>query len=76
MTKAKEPYSPIGERVAKNLRRVRAEQGLTQAMLSEISGVGMANVSRIERGANPTIGVLESLSQALCCDITELVKKV
>lgn len=68
-------YEPIGVRVGRNLRDLRTAKGLTQATLSELSGVGMANISRIERGANPTIDVLEALSAALDCDLERIVRK-
>jgi XRE family transcriptional regulator, regulator of sulfur utilization len=47
-------------------RDARASIGLTQAELSELTGVPQADISRIERGAgNPTESTLQRLARAL-----------
>ena len=44
----------------------RAERGMTQMELSELTGINQADISRIERGtANPTVGTLEKIAAAL-----------
>ncbi len=47
------------------VRRARAERGLTQVQLAEISGVGQSNISAIENGRRaPTAETLHRLLQA------------
>jgi len=47
-------------------RDARVSRGLTQAELSELTGVPQADISRIERGAgNPTESTLQRLAHAL-----------
>lgn len=47
-------------------RDIRVSRGLTQAELSELTGVPQADISRIERGAgNPTESTLQRLAHAL-----------
>lgn len=57
-----------------NLRRIRAEKGLTIEELGHEAGVDASSVARIERGtANPSIGVIEKLGIALAVPLTELL---
>jgi transcriptional regulator with XRE-family HTH domain len=59
--------------VARNLRRLRVRQGLSQENLAVDAGVDRTYVSRLERGLeNPTIGVLERIAGALDTGIVEL----
>ena len=58
--------------VARNLRRLRVRQGLSQEALAVDAEIDRTYVSRVERGLeNPTVAVLEKLSKALSADITE-----
>jgi len=58
--------------VARNLRRLRVAQGLSQESLAVDATVDRTYVSRLERGLeNPTVGVLERLAVALDADIAE-----
>lgn len=58
--------------VARNLRRLRVRQGLSQEALAVDAGIDRTYVSRVERGLeNPTVAVLEKLSKALSAEITE-----
>lgn len=62
---------------AGNLRRVRAEAGLTQETLSERSGVDLASVGRIERGTrDPGIRTVARLASGLGCQPEDLVRGV
>jgi transcriptional regulator with XRE-family HTH domain len=58
-----------------NLKRVRLDRNMTQAELSEKSGVGRVTIIRIESGrpVNASIGTLVKLSSALQCTLDELV---
>ncbi|MBI3973315.1 MAG: helix-turn-helix transcriptional regulator [Chloroflexi bacterium] len=53
-------------RLAHELMVRRREAGLTQAQLAKLTGVGQADISRIERGrANPTVSTLAAVAHAL-----------
>jgi transcriptional regulator with XRE-family HTH domain len=58
--------------VARNLRRLRVERGLSQEALAGDAGIGRTYVSRLERGLeNPTVALLEQLADALGAKIVE-----
>src|SRR5689334_8779568 len=58
--------------VARNLRRLRVAKGLSQEALAVDAGIDRTYVSRLERGKeNPTVAVLERLTQALDAKIVE-----
>jgi len=62
--------------VALNLRRLRVLRGISQEAFAVDAGIDRTYVSRLERGLeNPTISVLERISQALEVEITELFRK-
>lgn len=48
------------------LIEARAEKGLTQKELAEITGISQGDISRIERGtANPSIRTIQRIATAL-----------
>ncbi len=52
--------------VARNIRRLRLERGLTQEELADVARLNRNYVGMIEREENaPTVDVLESLANAL-----------
>jgi transcriptional regulator with XRE-family HTH domain len=58
--------------VARNIRRLRVAQGLSQEALAVDAGVDRTYVSRLERGLeNPSVAVLEKLASALQSSIPE-----
>ena len=58
--------------VARNLRRLRVRQGISQENLAVDAAIDRTYVSRLERGReNPTVAVLEKLSRALDVNIVE-----
>lgn len=58
--------------VARNIRRIRVERGLSQEALAVDAEIDRTYVSRLERNLeNPTIGVLERVASALGCEIAE-----
>ncbi|RFU36781.1 XRE family transcriptional regulator [Actinomadura logoneensis] len=60
--------------LAENLRRARAERGLSLSELSRRSKIGKATLSQLEAGAgNPTIETVFSLSRALEVPISDLL---
>ncbi len=57
------------------IQRHRKSQGLTLEQLATISGVSKSMLSQIERGqANPTFGVLWSLTRALKIEFSDLLE--
>jgi transcriptional regulator with XRE-family HTH domain len=64
-----------GALVARNIRRLRVERGLSQEVLAVDAEIDRTYVSRLERGLeNPTVAVLERLAKALSANIEELFK--
>ena len=64
-----------GRRLARTLQRMREERGLTQAQLAEKAGISRDHLSRIEnRYADPAVGTLLRLAQALKVKLVDLVK--
>jgi transcriptional regulator with XRE-family HTH domain len=58
--------------VARNLRRLRVQRGLSQESLAVDASVDRTYVSRLERALeNPTVGVLDRLAKALDTRIAE-----
>lgn len=59
--------------VARNLRKLRVKQGLSQENLAVDAQIDRTYVSRLERGLeNPTVAVLERIAEALNAKIIEL----
>ena len=57
-----------------NVKRIRIDKGMTQGELSLSSGVGLAQVSKIERGkADPTASTILKLMKALDCSADRLI---
>jgi transcriptional regulator with XRE-family HTH domain len=62
--------------VARNLRRLRVNKGISQENLAVDASIDRTYVSRLERGLeNPTVNVLERIAEALTCEITEFFLK-
>ena len=56
------PFVMAGNEIVK----ARAEKGISQVTLSELTGIDQADISRIERGiANPSISTLNRIAKAL-----------
>jgi transcriptional regulator with XRE-family HTH domain len=61
--------------VAKNLRRLRGERGLSQEELADRAGLNRNYVGMIEREENaPTVDTLEDLAKALDVSVIDLVR--
>lgn len=62
--------------VARNVRRLRVAAGLSQEVLAVDAEIDRTYVSRMERGLeNPTVAVLERISNALDIEIADLFRK-
>jgi transcriptional regulator with XRE-family HTH domain len=63
----------LGDIVARNLRRLRNERGLSQEQLADLAGITRNYVGMIERQENsPTIATLERIAKALEVEATTL----
>jgi len=60
---------------ARNVRRLRREQGLSQERLGELSGRHRTYVGAVERGeANVTLDVVEAIAGALGTNPLDLLR--
>lgn len=60
--------------MARNLRRLRAERGLTQEEVAQRAGLNRNYVGMIEREENaPTVDILERLAEVLQVDAIALL---
>jgi transcriptional regulator with XRE-family HTH domain len=65
----------LGGIIARNIRRLRLERGLSQEALAVDAWIDRTYVSRLERGLeNPTVSVLEKLARALSSNIEDLFR--
>lgn len=63
----------VCKRIGWNLRRLRAERGLTQEVFAADSGYDRGYISGVERGVrNPSATVLAKIAAALDADVSEL----
>lgn len=61
--------------VGRNVRAARAERGITQEQLADVSGFSQQYISDLERGRrNPTIVSLYELAQALSVTPIDLLQ--
>ncbi len=62
------------KRLAMKIKRLRAEQGLTQEALAKKTGLTRVHLARLESGNHdPTLGTLQKLAKALKVTVGELV---
>jgi transcriptional regulator with XRE-family HTH domain len=67
-TKFAEEYDKLGPEyeIIEQIIRARAEKGLTQKQLAEITGIPQAHISRIENGKyNPSLKQLKRLAKGI-----------
>ncbi|MBV2148295.1 helix-turn-helix domain-containing protein [Sphingobium sp. AS12] len=68
--------SELATRLGENCRARRAKLKISQAELSERSGIAASHLSYIEHGkANPTLEVIEHLARGLECSVIELLSE-
>ena len=64
-------------RVARNIRRLRVANGLSQEAFAVDAGLDRTYVSRIERNLeNPTVDTLEKMARVLRVDLIDVVADV
>ena len=67
----------IEEKIAKQIKEARAEKGLTQFQLSEVSGVNRSQLSKIERATSSvSVGVLERILKPLGYEVCITKKQI
>jgi XRE family transcriptional regulator, regulator of sulfur utilization len=69
-----QPVQELSRIVGENLKRIRAEQGLSLDALAKLSDVSKSRLGQIERGeANPTISIVWQIARALKVEFSALV---
>ena len=63
--------------IAKNIKKLRQEKGISQDRLSKLADLSLNSIVNIEAGnnPNPTIETLEKIANAFEVSIDELLKK-
>jgi len=63
-------------RIAKNIKKVRKERGISQDKLSKLADVAYNTIIKIESGAiqNPTIETMQKIAKALGVSLDDLTK--
>lgn len=75
--KLKTPSKLLIDTLAKNIRRLRREQGVSQEGLAERCGLHRTYVGSVERGErNVTLSSLELLAKALDVSAADLLTEV
>ena len=63
------------ERLAKRIKALREQRGLSQESLAAKAGVSRGDLARLETGRHdPTVGTVEKLAKALRVKVTDLLK--
>jgi transcriptional regulator with XRE-family HTH domain len=62
--------------LAKNIRRIRLEKGLSQEKLARLANIALNTLTKIESGLSkePTIKTIAKIADALGVPLDELVK--
>lgn len=64
----------VRERLAKNIKRLRKERGLSQEALAHDADLDRTYISGIERKVrNPTITVIDRIASAFNCSMGDLL---
>lgn len=67
----------IEEKIAKQIKEARAEKGLTQFQLSEVSGVNRSQLAKIECATSSvSVGVLERILKPLGYEVCITKKQI
>jgi transcriptional regulator with XRE-family HTH domain len=73
---SKKSAKPSHKALGRAIHELRKKQGLTQAQLSQKTGLHISYLSGLENGSrNPTWTVLSQVSAALKVSISELAKR-
>ena len=65
-----------GSKIAKNLKKIRQDKGISQDRLSKLADLSLNTVVTIESGVNPnpTIETLTKIAKALNVGVDDLIK--
>lgn len=65
-----------GSKIAKNLKKIRQDKGISQDRLSKLADLSLNTVVTVESGANPnpTIETLTKIAEALEVGVDDLIK--
>lgn len=65
-----------GSKIAKNLKKIRQDKGISQDRLSKLADLSLNTVVTVESGVNPnpTIETLTKIAQALEVGVDDLIK--
>lgn len=72
--KTSKPASETRDLLARNLRRLRAQKGISQEELADLAGLHRTYVGSVERGErNISIDNIEKLANALGVKVTDII---
>lgn len=65
-----------GSKIAKNLKKIRQDKGISQDRLSKLADLSLNTVVTVESGTNPnpTIETLTRIAKALDVGVDDLIK--
>ena len=65
-----------GSKIAKNLKKIRQDKGISQDRLSKLADLSLNTVVTVESGTNPnpTIETLTRIAKALEVGVDDLIK--
>jgi len=65
-----------GSKIAKNLKKIRQDKGISQDRLSKMADLSLNTVVTVESGVNPnpTIETLTKIAKALEVGVDDLIK--
>ena len=62
--------------IAKNIKRLRKERGISQDKLSKLADVSFHTITKIEAGntSNPTVDTVKKIAKVFGVSVDELIK--
>ena len=65
-----------GSKIAKNLKKIRQDKGISQDRLSKLADLSLNTVVTVESGVNPnpTIETLTKIAKALNVSVEDIIK--
>ena len=62
--------------IAKNIKRLRKEKGISQDKLSKLADVSFHTITKIEAGntSNPTVDTVKKIAKVFGVSVDELIK--
>lgn len=62
--------------IAKNIKRLRKEKGISQDKLSKLADVSFHTITKIEAGntSNPTVDTVRKIAEVFGVSVDELIK--